>query len=94
MSTITDSPTQPRITEIMSTPEPIDTLPAMERWIVAHDTRCQAWWEEQRRWNARVEDRLESQGTRISTLERRVVWLTAAAAAGGSITVEIISRFA
>lgn len=59
---------------------------AIERhslWIAEHDGRINVLWEQQLKLNATLV-------SRVGTLEKRVVWLTGLAAAGGAAVTNFI----
>jgi hypothetical protein len=70
----------------------IETLDDAVRWIIEHDARIDVYWGNQHAWNKRVDEKIGLLGSRLTALEKRVVWLTAAAAAiGGALGTGINS---
>lgn len=62
----------------------IQTLEDVKLWAVEHDARIDAWWREQFRKNDGVE-------CRMSSVERKVMWLAGAAAAIGAFLGVILA---
>ncbi len=46
--------------------------------------RHEAYWEAQHAWNDKVDIKLEAHDERIVTIEKRLIWIVAAAACGGA----------
>lgn len=66
-------------------PEKIETLEDVRLWIADHDGRIDQLWQQQHRINDRTE-------SRVSALERRVIFWAGAAAAAGSILGPLLGR--
>lgn len=62
----------------------INDLDDVKMWIARHAGRSDAYWKEQHRWNDRQEQDIAHLEKRLSTLERKIMWLSGLAAAGGS----------
>lgn len=69
-------------------PVPQD-LQAVLLWIAEHDGRIEAWWDQQHRWNLSFEKevRLSQRelSTRLTSVERRMIYVAGIAAGAGSI---------
>ena len=69
----------------MPIPDRIETLEDCRMWIAEHDGRIEAWWEQQRDWNTKMEVRMDSLTQRISSMERRMMYFSGFAAAVGAM---------
>jgi len=58
--------------------------PDTVRWQAEHDGRINAWWEAQREWNMKVDTKLHTLSFRLTALERKIIFVSGAAAAIGS----------
>lgn len=63
----------------------IEDLDDVKAWIAGHDGRINAWWEAQHNLNAVEMASLKSLERRMSTLEKRVIWVTAFGAGVGAV---------
>jgi len=69
----------------MPRPEKIETVDDIRLWITDHDARIDVWWHDQHEWNKSTEYKMHSLVERLTAVEKRVMWLSGAAAAVGSI---------
>jgi len=53
--------------------------------MAEHDGRVNAWWEAQRQWNASMEHDMVEHSRRLTALEKRIIFISGAAAAIGSL---------
>lgn len=58
--------------------------PECVRWRAEHDGRINAWWEAQRTWNAKTDQKMHNFGVKLSALEKKVIFFSGFAAALGS----------
>ena len=63
------------------------------RWMAEHDGRINAWWTQQREWNLKMEQKVDKHSLRLGALERKVLFISGAAAAIGSIVGALVSGF-
>jgi len=75
----------------MSSERPQD-LDEVKLWIAEHDGRINAYWETQHTWNERVDSRHQDLYSRISALEKKVMWVAGAAAVLGSLLGTLIPK--
>lgn len=61
-------------------------------WQAEHDGRINAWWENQRNWNSRVEVKMCRASDRLSALEKKVMWFSGFAAAVGSVAGVLVTK--
>ncbi len=66
---------------VTTMPDRIEDLDDVKRWIAANDARAEERWKRQQDNN----DRAEAFGHRLSACERKVMWISGAAAAFGAI---------
>ncbi len=60
-------------------------LEDVKAWIAEHDGRIDAYWKAQHRLNDRTEARFAAFGLRLEAVERRVLWISGAAATLGGV---------
>ncbi len=65
-------------------PDLEERITACEHWAAAHDGRINAYWEGQFKWNKEMKIEMRAMGSRVTALERRVVYFAGAAAALGA----------
>ena len=78
----------------MARPERVDTLDDVKVWIADHDGYITAWWQQQREWNDRVDRKISSVNTRLTSVEKRIIYVAGAASAFGSGLGYLILRLA
>ena len=72
-----------------------ERLGAVEKWIAAHEARCQIQWEHQTAWNqdretelqklrTMIENKFDAVFKRLGAIDKRLAWFTGLAAAAGS----------
>ena len=74
----------------MTKPVKVDTLEDCRMWIAEHHGRTEAWWVQQRALNVKTEASLEQLTLRISSIEKRMMWIAGFAAAVGSLLGNLI----
>lgn len=62
----------------------MDNLEDVKMWIAAHDGRISAYWEAQFKLNQDIKDDISNLRTRVSSLERKVIYICAIASASGA----------
>lgn len=62
----------------------IKTLEQLILWAVDHESYINVWWEAQHEWNPKQEKIMEILTQRVSSLERRVIFVAGGASALGS----------
>ncbi len=70
-----------------------ERLRLLEVWAAEHDGKINSYWESQRSWNNRVDEKLTCDLGRIIALEKRLVWLSGVAAGLGGTLGGVVSRF-
>jgi hypothetical protein len=63
----------------------ITNLESARMWALEHDTIIQGWWEAQHEWNARIDNKLKIIANRMTSVERRNIFLAGMASALGII---------
>lgn len=76
----------------MPRPENINTIEDIKIWIADHDGRIDAYWDEQHRWNSKMEDVIESIGLRLTSVEKKIMWFAGASAAVGSVVGAFVAN--
>ena len=71
----------------------IENLEDVKLWISAHDGRIDAWWSTQHKWNDKIEAAISGLVSRMTALEKRVMLISGASAAFGSILGAIAGVF-
>ena len=61
-------------------------------WISAHEARCTERWASQEKHNVEIAKSLRDVFRRLTDLDKRVMWISGAAAAAGGGLGAIISR--
>lgn len=56
----------------------LQTLEDIRLWIADHDAKINLLWKQQHDFNERLD-------SRVSVIEKKIVWLTTLAAAGGGV---------
>lgn len=69
---------------MMVRPQKIEDFDDLKTWIADHEARSDTRWEVQFDHNARIERDLLALGTRITALEKRVMWVAGIFAGAGS----------
>ena len=77
----------------MPRPEKVSNLEDVIHWIQDHDGRIDAYWEQQHKWNARIETQMGEVYTRLTAIEKRVVFFAGAAAAAGALIGNFVQVF-
>lgn len=65
--------------------ERIESIEDVARWIAAHDGREEAHVAEDQRWKAKTDERLDHHAGRLLAIEKRIMWFSGLAAAGGGV---------
>lgn len=65
--------------------------PETVRWQAEHDGRINAWWEAQRAWNMKVDTKLHTLSVKLTALEKKIIFVSGAAAAIGSVLGALIT---
>ena len=73
-------------------PTRVQSLEDVIVWVIDHDSRIDVWWEQQHVWNARMEQKMDRISLRLTALEKRVMWLSGAAAAIGALIGNLLGR--
>jgi putative NADH-flavin reductase len=68
----------------------IEDLEDVKTWIASHDARINAWWESQHELNTKVEGCMKDLETKVSALEKKVMWIAGAASALGAVVGNIV----
>jgi len=68
-------------------------LNKLDLWVAAHDARIDAYWDAQHNWNAKIDTGASQALSRISSIERKMMWWAGFAAAAGSVVGSLIGRF-
>lgn len=76
----------------MVRPTKVEKIEDILAWIQDHDGRIDAWWEAQHRTNERMESRLDGLSRRMTAVEKKIMWITGAAAAIGSFAAPIVTK--
>ena len=75
----------------MAIPDQPTDIESIRMWIAEHDGRIEAWWVQQREWNNRMEERMETLTHRVSSVEKRMMWIAGAFAAIGSLAGQLLT---
>jgi len=74
----------------------INDLAGVKEWIAEHDGRTNAWWSAQHKLNEDNEEDMKAVLSRITSVERKVIWFTGLAAGLGALIgtsiVQIVTR--
>lgn len=54
-------------------------------WIAEHDGRINAYWDQQRQFNAEVQDDMRNVFSRLNAVERRAAWMAGVGAGAGAL---------
>lgn len=76
----------------MPRPERIESIEDIKIWIADHDGRIDAWWEQQHGWNRVMEADSRNRDTRLTALEKKVMYFSGASAAFGSVIGALIAN--
>ena len=72
-------------------PERVETLADVKTWIADHDGRIDAYWDAQHALNSDNEERFKALDTRLTSMEKRVIGFSGAAAGIGALVGTLIS---
>lgn len=75
----------------MTTENPKD-LEELKLWVAEHDGRINAWWREQHHRNKNLDSMLHSLTSRISAVERRMIWWAGFAAGAGGLIGGVVPK--
>jgi hypothetical protein len=70
----------------------LDDTEDIKQWIAGHDARCEELWAHQRGWNEKTEKMIGDCTSRLSSIERKVMFWAGAAAAGGGLLGTIVAK--
>lgn len=76
----------------MTRPNRIESIEDIKIWIADHDGRIDAWWVQQHSWNKSMEGNTRSCETRLTALEKKVMYFSGASAAFGSVIGALIAN--
>lgn len=69
----------------------LETVEDVILWVAEHDGRIDAYWEAQHKLNDENADRFIDDESRLTSVEKRVVWFSGFAAAVGSVIGALIT---
>jgi len=61
-----------------------ERITSLELYRASHEGKITAWWESQFSWNSKKEREDHTRDTRLTAVEKRVVWLAGLAAGVGA----------
>lgn len=71
----------------------IESIEDAARYIYSHEAKIDAWWEEQHKLNVLGRVRFEALEHRVSSVEKRVIWASGAAAGAGAVLGSLLKSF-
>lgn len=72
--------------------ENITDIETVKLWAVSHDAKIYAWWDEQHRLNDSMRSANKMLEGRISTIEKRIMWVSGAFAGVGALIGTVVSK--
>lgn len=74
----------------MARPTRLESLDDVRLWIADHDGRIDQLWSSQLKWNDKIDLSFLDVNRRLTSLEKRVIYMAGAAAGVGSVAGAVL----
>jgi len=76
-----------------SSKQRIETTEDIINWIFEHDGRIDAYWENQHKWNSKVDDNFKEYDKRMSSVEKRMIMFSTVGSMIGAGVMTFVMHF-